>query len=124
MNANNPEVLLIDDDRDICRMMESILKQAGFHVQYCLSPERVHQYVLTLKPRVIVMDMFLSGMDGTDICRKLKSDPHTSGIQIIMMSAHPDAEQLCRSALADQFISKPCDIDDFLDKVKAALALP
>ena len=72
-------------------------------------------------PQLLLMDMLLSGTDGRDVCRKLKTDPSTSKVKIIMMSAHPDADKSCREAGADDFISKPFDIDHFISVVKNLL---
>jgi len=67
------------------------------------------------------MDMLLSGTDGRDVCRRLKSDPATAQIKVVMMSAHPDADKSCREAGADDFIPKPFDMDFFISKIKGQL---
>ena len=63
------------------------------------------------------MDMLLSGADGTDICRRLKHDMKTSSIPILMFSAHPTAKETCLAAGADDFISKPFEMNDMISKV-------
>lgn len=116
------DVLLLDDDKDICIMVEAILKFAGYKVQSCSLPEQLPELLATIHPRLVLMDMLLSGTDGRDLCRKLKADPATASIKIIMMSAHPDADKSCREAGADDFISKPFDMDYFISTVKKQLA--
>ena len=64
------------------------------------------------------MDMLLSGADGTDICRRLKKDLKTSSIPILMFSAHPTAKETCLAAGADDFISKPFEMNDMIGKVE------
>ncbi|MEP7277645.1 MAG: response regulator [Bacteroidota bacterium] len=115
------DVLLIDDDRDICVMVEAILRFAGLKVQFCSLPDELPQVLERCNPRLLLMDMLLSGTDGRDLCRKLKTDPSTQNIRIIMMSAHPDADKSCREAGADDFISKPFDMDYFVSKIKDQL---
>jgi DNA-binding response OmpR family regulator len=115
------DVLLMDDDKDICVMVEAILKFAGYKVQSCLLPDQLQEKLMIANPQLLLMDMLLSGTDGRDVCRKLKTDPSTSKIKIIMMSAHPDADKSCREAGADDFISKPFDIDYFISVVKNLL---
>jgi DNA-binding response OmpR family regulator len=121
MMKEDIDVLLVDDDQDICIMMESILKFSGYSVKYCSVPEKLWQMLSGTSPRLLLMDMFLSGTDGRDICRKIKSDLATSSIKIMMMSAHPDGEETCLQAGADDFLPKPFDIDYFTDKVKLIL---
>lgn len=115
------DVLLVDDDRDICVMVQAILKFAGYKVQSCSLPSELAEMMDNLHPRLLLMDMLLSGTDGRDICRKLKADAKTSYIKVIMMSAHPDADKSCREAGADDFIFKPFDMDYFISKIKNQL---
>lgn len=119
---NQPiDVLVLDDDKDICVMATAIIGFAGLKVASISSSSQVDQALPEFKPKVLLMDMLLSGTDGRDICRRLKNDTTASGIKIMMMSAHPDAEKSCREAGADDFISKPFDMDQFIDKLKALL---
>jgi DNA-binding response OmpR family regulator len=115
------DVFLVDDDMDICVMVKAILKFAGYEVQSCSVPDQVPGILERTSPRLILMDMLLSGTDGRDVCRKLKADPGTSQVKIIMMSAHPDADRSCREAGADDFLPKPFDLDYFLSRVKNQL---
>jgi DNA-binding response OmpR family regulator len=115
------DVILVDDDKDICVMVEAILKFAGYKVHSCSLPEQLPEILNSIHPRLLLMDMLLSGTDGRDVCRKLKADPATSYIKIIMMSAHPDADKSCREAGADDFIPKPFDMDFFIARVKGQL---
>ena len=119
--SQQPDVLLVDDDKDICVMVEAILKFAGYQVQSCSTPDRLPAILETTIPRLLLMDMLLSGTDGRDVCRRLKSDPATAEIKVVMMSAHPDADKSCREAGADDFIPKPFDMDFFISKIKGQL---
>ncbi len=115
------DVLVLDDDKDICVMAKAILSFSGLKVASISVPGQADQALADFTPRMLLMDMLLSGTDGRDICRKLKSDPAASHVKIMMMSAHPDADKSCREAGADDFISKPFDMDQFIEKVNALL---
>ena len=115
------DVLLLDDDKDICVMVEAILKYAGYRVYSFSSPKQIPQVLSSYNPKLLLMDMLLSGTDGRDVCKKLKADPQTNIIKVMMMSAHPDADKSCREAGADDFIPKPFDIDFFIGRVKNQL---
>ena len=122
MSKEKIDVLVIDDDADICIMVAAILKFAGYKVQQVSSVDKLPAFFEKAEPRLILMDMLLSGNDGRDVCRKLKADDEHQGITVIMMSAHPDAEKSCRDAGADDFLAKPFDIDNFLAKVHLILS--
>ncbi len=111
------DVLVMDDDPDLCMLMETILKFNDFQVRSC-SNARIFETVLaTVQPSMIIIDMLLAGIDGRDVCRQLKKNEATQDIKIMMVSAHPDADKSCRQAGADDFLIKPFDIDDFTAKV-------
>jgi DNA-binding response OmpR family regulator len=116
------DILLVDDDKDICVMVAAILKFAGLSVQSCSIPDQLPGLLAVTSPRLLLMDMLLSGTDGRDVCRQLKNTPELQRLKIIMMSAHPDADKSCREAGADDFIPKPFDMDFFIGKVNRQLA--
>jgi DNA-binding response OmpR family regulator len=116
------DVLLVDDDKDICIMVQTVLKFAGYQVQSCSNPDQVQQIIHTSTPRLLLMDLSLSGTDGRDVCRRVKADPLSSHVRIIMMSAHSDAGKSCLEAGADDFVAKPFDMNYFISKVKAQLS--
>ena len=116
------DILLVDDDKDICVMVEAILKFAGHKVQSCSMPDQLPALLAAASPRLLLMDMLLSGTDGRDVCRQLKTNPQQQHLKIIMMSAHPDADKSCHEAGADDFIPKPFDIDFFIGRVNRQLA--
>ena len=115
------DVLLLDDDRDICVMVEAMLQYAGYQVYSFSVPGQLQQVLSNYHPRMLLMDMLLSGTDGRDICKKIKADPVTSQVKIIMMSANADADKSWLEAGADDFIPKPFDMDFFIARVKAQL---
>ena len=111
------DVLVLDDDQDLCMLMESILKMDQYRVHSCRNAGMFETLLGSVEPTMIIMDMLLAGKDGRDLCRKLKADAATQSIIVMMVSAHPDADQSCRAAGADYFLRKPFDINDFKAKV-------
>ena len=123
MHKEKIDVLVLDDDPDLCMLMETMLKFAGLNVKRTTNPMHLPQKLEELKPDVLLMDMLLSGVDGKDICMQLKNDDATSEIKIMMISAHPDAREQCLAAGADDFLGKPFDMDIFLGKIHSLLSL-
>jgi DNA-binding response OmpR family regulator len=118
MTSDSFNVLIIDDDVEICFMIKAILNFKGYVASVCSNGNEVLNIVEANTPNLIIMDMLLSGTDGRQICKKLKSAIATKDIPVLMISAHPDAEITCKAAGADEFLSKPFEIEDLLGKVR------
>ena len=110
-------ILVLDDDPDICSMLKMVLDYHGYGAVDADGEESATVVLSNNHVDLIIMDMLLSGADGTDICRRLKQDEQRSSIPILMFSAHPNAEQICLEAGADDFISKPFEMNDLIDKI-------
>src|SRR5260370_7701054 len=70
---------------------------------------------------LIMLDILLQSKDGRKICQQLKSDPKTSHMPVIVLSAHSDASQLANDCGADDFIEKPFDVDVLISTVEKYL---
>ena len=114
---NNKMILVLDDDPDICTMIKMVLDYHGFAAVDADTEERAESIISSMPINLIIMDMLLSGSDGSDICKKLKQDPQRATIPVLMFSAHPNARAICLAAGADDFISKPFEMNDLLEKV-------
>jgi len=91
-----------------------ILEEEGFEVTTTDKGEYLEKLRNGGLPHIILLDVLLSGKDGRDIVRYLKSQEETRHIPVIMLSAHPSASETARQAGADEFIAKPFDIDELL----------
>jgi len=110
-------ILVLDDDPDICIMIKMVLDYYGYDAMDAEDEENAKKIISSNNVDLLIMDMLLSGVDGTDICRRLKQDEVTSSIPILMFSAHPTAKETCLAAGADDFISKPFEMNDMMDKI-------
>lgn len=110
-------ILVLDDDPDICAMLKMVLDYHGYAAVDADGEEKATAVLSKNEVDLIIMDMLLSGADGSDICRRLKQDEQTSSIPILMFSAHPNAQKICLEAGADDFISKPFEMDDLIDRI-------
>ena len=115
------EILVVDDNKDICQLIENILLSEGYDVQSCCNPLEFESILSEEKPRLIITDLLMSGYDGRTLTKKVKSNSSTENIKIMMMSAHPDAKKLSETAGVDEFLSKPFEIDDLVNKVEFLL---
>ncbi|HEU5168367.1 MAG TPA: response regulator [Chitinophagaceae bacterium] len=110
-------ILVLDDDPDICIMIKMVLDYYGYDAMDAENEENAKKIISLNHVDLVIMDMLLSGSDGTDICRRLKQDKETSSIPILMFSAHPTARESCLAAGADDFISKPFEMNDMMEKI-------
>lgn len=111
----------MDDDPDIGTMIKMMLEYKGYMVIVSDRADLAQQALNNGGVDLIIMDMLLSGVNGTDLCVDLKKNPSTSRIPVIMISAHPNAKEICLEAGADEFISKPFDMNDILSKIDGLL---
>ncbi|HEX6846826.1 MAG TPA: response regulator transcription factor [Chitinophagaceae bacterium] len=115
-------ILVLDDDPDICMMIKMVLDYYGYEVMDSANEEAAKEIISSNRVDLIIMDMLLSGADGTDICKQLKKSEATSSIPVLMFSAHPTARETCLAAGADDFISKPFEMNDMMDKISFFLS--
>lgn len=116
-------ILIIDDDKDLLEVVQSLLIRKGFEVVSFSSWDEAYKELPNFQPHVILLDVFLSGIDGLEICKKLKSDRETSSIPIIIFSGYPRvAETVIYEYGADDFITKPFEVNDLVDKIHAVIS--
>ena len=116
------KVLIVDDDISIGEMLRTLLEFSGYDADVVNNPDRINSKVEKGDVDLVLLDMRLSGVSGTDVCSRLKEDESTKGIPILMMSALNDAAKTCKEAGADDFISKPFEMDELLAKINSVLA--
>ncbi|MDP3996276.1 MAG: response regulator [bacterium] len=113
------KILVIEDNDDILEALSIILKSASYEVHLSKGRESILGLIENTEPKLIILDALLGGVDGREIAKKIKEDTRLSGIPIIMISAHPELEQMAFECGIEDFISKPFDISTLLGKVRA-----
>ena len=116
------KILIIDDDPDVRTVMSILLKKNNYEVETASGREEAFKKLETSIPEVILLDVLLSGMDGREICREIKSGEHTQHIPVIMFSAHPGAAEKIDTYGADDFLTKPLNADKLLEKLEKHVA--
>jgi two-component system cell cycle response regulator DivK len=113
-------VLLVEDHEDSREATTLFLTASGLRVESAVTGLQALAKASALQPDVIVMDLGLPGMDGWEATRRLKADPRTRDLPIIVLSAHamPSAEQRAREAGCAGYIRKPCGPAEVLAAVR------
>lgn len=110
-------LLVIDDDPDVCTIISAFFHKNGFDVTTASHNEDAWKKVQQFAPQVILLDVLLSGSDGREFCRRLKANPETKHITVIMFSAHPGAAGQISDYGADDFVPKPFHLHSLLQRV-------
>jgi DNA-binding response OmpR family regulator len=117
MQISPRRLLVVDDEPDILEFLQIILEEEGYEVVTSDKGEYLEQLHNGGLPHLILVDVLLSGKDGREIVKYLKNQQETKHIPVIMFSAHPSAEETARQAGADDFLAKPFEIDELLEKI-------
>ena len=107
------KILIADDDADILEVVNLILDVKGYDVQ----TEKNGENLLKMKdnlPDLLLLDIWMSGVDGRDICRKLRERQETRHLPVIMLSANIDIKKMSDDCGATDYLAKPFDINDLV----------
>jgi phosphate regulon transcriptional regulator PhoB len=117
------KILIVDDEKDIVKMLEYNLKKEGFRTVAAYDGEDALSSALRDHPQLIILDLMLPGMDGLEVCKALKKEQKTAAIPLIMLTAKAqEADKIVGLELgADDYITKPFSPRELIARVKAVL---
>jgi CheY-like chemotaxis protein len=123
VEAAGPLVLIVDDVQDNRTIYVLFLKFEGFRIAEAENGKEALDKATTLLPDVIVMDLSLPVMDGFEATRRLKRDPRTRRIPVVVLTGHalPEHAQAAREAGCDLVITKPCLPDQLMEALRGIL---
>ena len=113
-------ILVIDDEVSILRVLEIILSSNNYVVEAISKWQYLPYSIQYFKPDLILLDVFLGGADGREICQQLKNSKETAHIPIIIFSAQNFKDDLS-DCKPDAFIAKPFDSSVLLETIKKNL---
>lgn len=109
--AEKPPILIVDDNATNLKLVAYLVKANGYVVDTALDAESALERIAARKPRLILMDLQLPGIDGLELTRRLKADPTTQDIIIIAVTAYAmkgDRDKAVEAG-CDDYITKPID---------------
>ena len=110
------KIIVVDDDKDILQVLEVILKRDAINMIGLTDTKKLDEH-LADKPCMILLDVHIMGEDGFEVCKRLKTDPKTKDIPVIMFSA-ASAESVKVKYMADDYVEKPFDINHLVSVIK------
>jgi two-component system, OmpR family, alkaline phosphatase synthesis response regulator PhoP len=116
-------ILVAEDDPDIASLLAHYLQRAGFEADMVASGRDVLPRIKKAPPDVLLLDIMLPGLDGLEVCRSVRSDPHTAAIPIIMVTAKDEeSDRIVGLELgADDYITKPFSPNEVIARIRALL---
>lgn len=114
----NKKILVCDDDEGILELLLLILEDGGFTVIAERNSLNIYKLIDREQPDLILLDMWMPILSGDQILKNLKKNEETAAIPVIIISASTEGKKIATAAGADDFIAKPFDVDDLLERVK------
>lgn len=111
-------IFIVDDDQAIGEMLSLVLENEGFQTVTCMDGLRAVEMFPTVKPDLVLLDVMLPGLDGTEVARRIRQ---TSNVPIIMLTAKSDTTDVVAGleAGADDYVPKPFKVAELLARIRA-----
>ena len=111
------KVLVCDDDAGILEVIQIILEENNFVVKTLSNGKSIRKIIDEFKPDVLLLDIWMPGIDGEEITKIIKRDKTTKDLPVILITALNQPENLVKGTGADDYLAKPFDMDDLVAKV-------
>ena len=121
----SPRILIVEDDPATRNFYSTALARDGFQIEEAHNGHQAFAKALESSPDLIVTDIAVPGLDGIELCRRLRADVRTRTIPVLAITGHGDRQypDRARVAGADQVLTKPCDVQVLLSEARRLLAL-
>jgi two-component system phosphate regulon response regulator PhoB len=116
-------ILIVEDEKDIVQVLEFALRQAGFDTASAGDAAEALGRIREKQPDLVVLDLMLPDLPGTEICRQLKSNPKTAAMPVMMLTARgEEVDRVVGFELgADDYITKPFSVREVVLRIRAIL---
>jgi two-component system phosphate regulon response regulator PhoB len=119
----NEKILIVDDEEDVLELVRYNLDRSGYQIETATSGEDALSKARKSLPDLIILDLMLPGMDGLEVCKKLKNDVKTEQVPIVMLTAKGDESDIVTGLElgADDYITKPFSPKILIARVRRIL---
>ncbi|WP_442484503.1 response regulator [Aeoliella sp. SH292] len=123
--SEKSRILIADDNEPNVELLEAYLANVDAEIEIAVDGQDTLDKVASFKPHVILLDVMMPKMSGFEVCKKLKSDPATRGIMVLMVTALNELGDIERAVDAgtDDFLSKPVNKVELTKRVENMLKL-
>ncbi|WP_027378955.1 response regulator transcription factor [Chryseobacterium daeguense] len=116
------KIFLVEDNQAIREVLEIFLTAENYSVQTFETVKEFDERDLNAAPDLFIFDVMLPDGSGIDLCKQIKNSRENQGTPVIIMSAHAKLHEMTAACEPDDFISKPFDIDNLLERIKKLLS--
>lgn len=124
MVTKRNKILIVEDEESLLKLESILLTSKGYKVTAVTEGHAALREFASERPDLVILDVMLPGIDGYEVCRKIKEDPANSSIPIIMLTARKNTKDLERGlqAGADAYITKPFKSANLVGTIERLLA--
>ncbi len=116
-------ILVVDDDPSIRKMLTEIFELHGFQTDVATDGFEAGVKLVQFNPDLVLLDLYMPGMDGFEVCKRIKENPHTSRIKVLVVTGYDTEENRDRiiACGADGYLTKPVEKDRLFEEIEALL---
>lgn len=120
---DHPEVLVVEDERDLQELLKYSLERENYRVRCTSSGKQAIQLVIDKQPAIVLLDLMLPDVDGLEVCRSIRSNEETSAVAILMLTAKGGEVDVVAGLEvgADDYMTKPFSPRELIARVRAVL---
>jgi DNA-binding response OmpR family regulator len=117
------KILVADDEQEIRNLLDHFLKGQGYEVILASDGNEALKLASEKNPQVIILDIKMPGLDGLEVCKRLREKEQTKIIPVIVITGFEDNKMEALNIGADDFVNKPFDMAEISSRVKSALRI-
>ncbi|MDP2928750.1 MAG: response regulator [Candidatus Omnitrophota bacterium] len=116
-------ILIVEDEQNLVELLKFRLETNGYHVEVAFDGEDGLSKISTVKPDLVILDIMMPKIDGYEVLRRVKADPKTKNIPIIVLTARTQNKDIdqAKTLNADSFIAKPFEPSQLLGEIERLL---
>lgn len=117
-------VLIVDDDAGCGRLLALLVRQLGYHADYVESGNKALNYLSNRRPDLVILDIMMPDLDGVEVLRRVRRDPHTARVPVVIFSALADpqlTQRVQREGANDYWVKASMDFKEIERRIQAYL---
>ena len=114
-------ILVVDDDSGVLEAIKIILVDSGFKVKTIMRADEFEKVMTSFRPDLVMLDIWMPKISGEELCRKIKGNDDLKKIPVVLLSASNRTEKISKKCKADDYLTKPFDMEELIETVKRNL---